>query len=101
MNWNWITKFPLHPAMGLLGWFLILATGLTVIVHLILGHPMPDGYDGWFIFMGGVAGINVTAMGVRRTTDYEYQKLKSLAKGDTANVSVKVDAKDPGDNGGI
>lgn len=91
---NWIAKWPGHPAMTVVVQILILGTGATVIGHMMQGHIMPSGYGEWFIFLGALAGVNVGAMGVRRTTDHEYQRIKNQGKptvgieSETTNVTA-------------
>jgi hypothetical protein len=76
---DWLKKFPGHPAMIALTVVLILATGLIVLTHMALGHHMPDGYGDWYVFLGGLSGVNVAGIGVNRTTDYKYQQIKAMA----------------------
>jgi hypothetical protein len=80
---DWLAKYPGHPAMTLLVQILIGLTGVIVLGHMTQGHKMPEGYGEWFIFLGALAGVNVGAMGVRRTTDYKYQEMKNAGPGTT------------------
>lgn len=90
---KWLTDWPAHPALSFLGWVLIGATGGVVIGHMIAGHKMPDGYGDWYLFLGALSGINVTALGIRRVTDIDYQTKKTeeaVAKAAVAGVAVPV-----------
>lgn len=93
---DWLKKFPGHPAMIALTVLLIAVTGIVVLVHMAIGHKMPDGYGDWYVFLGGLSGVNVAGIGVNRTTDYKYQQIKAAAKPDViaggpTTVEVKPD----------
>lgn len=93
---DWLKKFPGHPAMIALTVILILATGVIVLVHMALGHHMPDGYGDWYVFLGGLSGVNVAGIQVNRSTDYKAMMIKAQGKpdivaGGPTTVEVKPD----------
>lgn len=90
--------------MTFLVWVLVLGTGFIVLGHMAQGHKMPDGYGDWYLFLGGLSGVNVTAMGIQRTTDYEYKKIQVSGKPDVVTggpTTVKVDASNPEGGPGV
>jgi hypothetical protein len=84
--YDWLKKFPGHPAMIVLTIVMTACTGIIVLTHMALGNTMPTGYDGWYVFLGGLAGVNVAGLAVNRTTDYQYQMIKNAAQPSTVST---------------
>ncbi len=74
---DWVVKFAGHQWTSFVTVCLIVAIGIIVNVHLILGHDLPSGYEPYFLFVLALSGVNVAGMTLRRSTDYDALRIKS------------------------
>lgn len=65
---------------------LICGFAVVVCIRLAAGEKMPDGYDTFMIFLAALAGIDVTQMWVKRSTDHKLNEIKA---GKTQPVTVE------------
>lgn len=74
-----LTGFPTHQASVATALVAILLTAVVVCVKIFVGEAFPDGYEGWFILIGSLAGINVAGLGVKRFSDRGREAIKQGA----------------------
>lgn len=74
---EWLKDFPTHPANVVVALFLITITGVVIANKLVLGQPLPDGYEFWMISLIALAGVNVGGLAVKRFSDYRYREIKN------------------------
>jgi hypothetical protein len=70
---KWLADFPGQNGAVVVALFLILITGLVVVVKLALGQNFPENYDSWLVLLASLAGINVVGMIGKRATDFNYK----------------------------
>lgn len=92
---RWLSDFPGQNGGTVTALFLILMTGLVVVVKLALGHPFPANYESWFLVLVALAGVNVAGMGIKRVTDYGYKAAGTSAVTVEAPSSVTVQTAAP------
>lgn len=91
----WLSDFPGHNASVAIALALIGLTGLIVCLRLGLGLVFPDGYDGWLMLLGALAGVNVAGLGIKRATDFRYKAAGTAAVNveGPSNVTVETSPK--------
>lgn len=91
---QFLQGFPTHSATVLTSLVLIFYTGVIIIGRLALGKVFPDGYSEWLIFLGALAGIVTTGLGIKRFSSAEYQQAKQpnsvVNAGGVDRMSVQV-----------
>jgi hypothetical protein len=92
--------FPTQGGQVVVALFLILLTGMIVVVRLAIGKPFPVGYEDWLLFLGAAAGIANIGMIGKRATDRELHRIKAgggpTVTVDTAdNVTVEPQPQPP------
>lgn len=70
---DFVKDFPHQGGMTVLSFALIGAFGAVVTVRFALGKIFPDGYEGWLIFLGTIAGVTTGGMIGKRATDFRYK----------------------------
>lgn len=94
---EFLSDFPNQNGAVVAAIFLIILTGLTVVIRLALGLAFPDGYDTWIWALVGLAGVNVLGMVGKRATDINYITAKTQSPAPQVTVeapsTVKVDTK--------
>lgn len=89
----YLGDFPSHNASVAVALFLILETGLVVLIRLALGLIFPDGYDTWIYALVGLAGVNVAGLIGKRLSDKAYVEAKAAGKANAGpSVNVQGDA---------
>lgn len=101
---DFVSDFPHQGGMTVVSLTLILTFGVAVIIRFTMGKNFPDGYDGWLIFLGTIAGVSTGGMIGKRATDFRY-KAAGSKDGTTVNAESAtvtggpVEVKPPGNEG--
>lgn len=92
---EFLADFPNQNGTVVAAIFLIMITGLTVVIRLALGLIFPAGYDTWIWALVGLAGVNVLGMVGKRATDINYITAKASQPQITVEApsTVKVEPK--------
>lgn len=101
---DFVKDFPHQGGMTVVALTLIFTMGLVVIARFAFGKDFPDGYDGWLIFLGTIAGVSTGGMIGKRATDFRYKAAgkdpSTTVNAETANVTGgPVEVKPPGNEG--
>lgn len=88
---EFVKDFPHQGGMTVVALSLILSFGMVATARFALGKIFPDGYEGWLIFLGTIAGVTTGGMIGKRATDFRYKaagsKEGTTVNAETANVT--------------
>lgn len=98
---EYLKDFPTQGATVFVALLLVSVTGVIVCVRLAMGKNFPDGYDGWLIFLGTLAGVSVGGMIGKRATEFKTPEMiraegEAQAKVEAARTSGTFPAIDHG-----
>lgn len=87
---DFVKDFPHQGGMTVVALSLIFWFGVVATIRFALGKNFPEGYEGWLIFLGTIAGVTTGGMIGKRATDFRYKaagKDGTTVNADSATVT--------------